>query len=43
MAWEDNETLRLIDINADPFIEELIKINDNPITEEVDSMTIPYL
>ena len=43
IAWEDNETLRLIDINADPFIEELIKINDAPLTEEVDSMTIPYL
>jgi len=28
IAWEDNKTLRLIDINADPHIEELILICD---------------
>ena len=43
IAWEDHETLRLIDISADPYIEELIKIDNNELTSEVDSMTIPYL
>ena len=43
IAWENNETLRLIDISADPYIEELIKIDENHLTTEVDSMTIPYL
>ena len=43
IAWENNETLRLIDISADPYIEELIQIDDGELTHEVDSMTIPYL
>ena len=43
IAWEDNTSLRLIDINANPFVEELIQISNEKLTKEVDSMTIPYL
>ena len=47
MQWFINNliwsTLRLIDISADPYIEELIQIDDGELTREVDSMTIPYL
>ena len=28
IAWEDNRSIRLIDVNADPFIEQLIHVPD---------------
>lgn len=34
MAWEDNSSVRLIDVNADPFIEDLIEIPERVGNEE---------
>lgn len=36
MAWESNDMLSFIDINADPFIHEVIKIPQQELNEEAD-------
>ena len=49
MAWEDNTSVRLIDVNADPLIEELIEIpervgnEEKVLTRRLASGTVPYI
>lgn len=49
IAWEDNKSIRLIDVNADPFIESLIQVpdrlysEDQEVSRELASGTVPYI
>lgn len=51
MAWQNAEQISLIDINADPFIEEIIQIPEEAqlpddkgeMSYEVAAATVPFL
>jgi len=49
LAWESNTALRLIDVNADPFVHELIRVPARSegttceLSLEKSSGTVPYL